>query len=125
MDTNHHYIVDMASRKISDNKNDIIIGEYCWVCNSTSINAGAIIPKHSIISSHSLVNKDISQWGSHILVGGIPVKLLKKGIARVFNIKNELFLFEMSQQSKLDSYCIPEQMCINKFIKFEDDDVAR
>lgn len=121
MDTNHHYIVDIPSRTINDNKKDIIIGEYCWVCNSTSINAGAIIPKHTIISSHSLVNKDVSQWGDHILIGGIPVKLLKKGIARVFNVKNELFLFQLSQQSELDSFSIPQHIDIHKFIKYEDD----
>lgn len=121
MDTNHHYIVDMSSRTISDNKKDIIIGEYCWVCNSTSLNAGAIIPKHSIISSHSLVNKDVSQWGDHILIGGTPVKLLKKGVSRIFNIKNELILFQLFQQSELDSYSIPQQTNIHEFIKFEND----
>lgn len=123
MDTNHHYIVDILGRTINDNKRDIVIGEYCWICNSTSINAGAIIPKYSIIASHSLVNKDVSKWGSHILIGGIPVKLLKQGVARVFNVKNELLLFQLSQQSELDSFSIPQDIAIHKFIKFEDDDV--
>lgn len=123
MDTNHHYIVDILGRTINDNKRDIVIGEYCWICNSTSINAGAIIPKYSIIASHSLVNKDVSKWGSHILIGGTPVKLLKQGVARVFNVKNELLLFQLSQQSELDSFSIPQDIAIHKFIKFEDDDV--
>lgn len=121
MDSSHHYIVDISNRTVTDNKSNILIEEYCWVCNSTCINAGAIIPKHSIISSYSLVNKDISSWGSYILVGGIPVKLLKKGVARIYNIKNESILFKLSQQSELNSFVIPQQTNIQEFIKFEDD----
>lgn len=120
MDSSHHYIVDLSTRKISDNKKSIKIEGYCWICNSSTILAGAVIPKHTIVSNNSLVNKDISDWGSYILVGGTPIKLLKRNVTRIYNVNNEKILFHLFKNSQLDIYEIDRQIDIQKYIEYED-----
>jgi len=117
MDSNHHYILDEDIRKIPNNSKSVTIGKYCWICNSSSVLPGAVIPDYSIVSSYSIVNKDISSWGNHIIVGGIPVKLLKTNVARIFNKSFELDLCEYFNKGKKGVYDVPLHVDINPLIQ--------
>lgn len=91
-DTNFHYIADEYGN-VHNNVKSIYVGKYCWVGNRCTIMHGSKIADWSIIASNSLVNKDISdvEYG---VWGGSPVKLIKKGLRRVFNYQSELRLDE-------------------------------
>lgn len=92
MDTNFHYIMNMESRTVNAQAFPIIIGDYCWVCNSTTVTGGAVIPNKTIVASNSLVNRDMSSIPEESIIGGVPAKLVKTGFRRVEsdNLNREL-----------------------------------
>lgn len=63
----------MIDQKISYNK--VIIEENVWIGTKATILNGVIVGNGSIIGAHSLVNRNIEPG---LIVGGIPVKVLKK-----------------------------------------------
>lgn len=94
-DSNYHYIVDKDSGKIQRLDEDIIIGDYTWVGNRTSIMKGTKTPKYLIVASNSLLNRDYSLTvEENSVLGGIPAKVLKKGVSRVYDAKIESDLNE-------------------------------
>ncbi len=82
-DTNFHYI--QHDRRVENRIGDVIIGEYIWVGNNSSIVKGARIPNHAIISSKSYVNKDLSANGEGVLIAGAPAKIIREGYYRIFS----------------------------------------
>lgn len=95
-DTSFHYV------EFDDNvlplTKPIIIGSDTWIGNHTTITKGAILPKHSIVCSHSLVNKNFSNHGEYCMFAGVPANLKKEKIARIFDTEIE------QQYDKLFNY---------------------
>ena len=89
MDSNHHFVVSVNKKMISNNMNPIYIGRQTWICNSTTITGGTKIPDYSIVGSNSIVNKDFSNEGNACLIAGVPAKVISKGIFRVSDQDNE------------------------------------
>lgn len=114
-DSNQHYIIDELSRTIPDCRRPIYIGKNCWVCNSSTIAAGSVLPDSTIVASNSLVNKDLSNFGSRILVGGSPVKLLKRNVIRISNEINERFLFDQFTNNMISDFYLPNDIDLNSF----------
>lgn len=75
----------------------VIIGDYCWIGNRTTIQPGTKLPDRIIVASNSLLNKDYQAIGipKFSIIGGIPAKLLKTGIERNYekdyNIRDFFF----------------------------------
>lgn len=82
-DTNFHYIADFNKNIVKKLATPIFIGEYCWICNSSTITGGAIIPDKTIVASNSLVGKDFSAIPSESIIGGIPAKLISTGYRKI------------------------------------------
>lgn len=89
MDTSFHYIKDLDNNHITPLTKKIIIGDYVWIGNRTTISKGSIIPNESIIASNSLINKDLSDNGSYCMYAGIPAKRVKRNVQRVWNENEE------------------------------------
>lgn len=90
MDSDDHYTVDIASRKIRKYSQPIRIGAYNWFGNSTIIKKGVVTPDLIIVASaNSVLTKDYSQLPQYSVLGGIPAKLIKTGIRCVLNNENE------------------------------------
>ena len=87
MDSNMHYVADFANNKVLPIALPIKIGEYCWICNSTTVTGGAIIPNKTIVASNSLVNQNFSSIPPMSLLAGIPPKLNKTRLRRIENKK--------------------------------------
>ena len=87
LDTNYHYIADLNKQIVSRMARPIVIGKYCWVCNSTTISGGAIIPNKTIVASNSLVNRDMSDIPENSIIGGVPAIFIKNGYRRVDSLK--------------------------------------
>lgn len=83
-DSSFHYTVDFNKRIIGDMAKPVSIGNYCWVGNSSTIAAGAMIPDQTIVASNSLVNKRMDDIPPMSTLAGIPCKLVKSGIKRVW-----------------------------------------
>lgn len=46
-------------------------------------------PINCIVASNSLINKDYTQFGENILIGGMPAKLIKENIVRDWEGEHE------------------------------------
>lgn len=54
----------------------------------------ALLPDYSIVASGSVVNKDFSNCGKFCFYAGIPAKLKKTNIKRIFDVNEEKKLDE-------------------------------
>ena len=81
-DTNFHHI--RVDGVVTEMDKKVEIGSRVWIGNRVTINAGSVIPDGSVIASNSLVNKDFSQYGPKCLYGGIPAKMIRPSVERIF-----------------------------------------
>lgn len=84
LDSNYHYVANLNNRTIPKCTEPIVIGERCWICNSTTIARGTILPDSTIVASNSLVNRDFTEVPQKSIIGGIPAKHLATGYLRVY-----------------------------------------
>lgn len=84
-DSDYHYVAYLDKGVIPHQAHPITIGDDCWICNSSTITSGAIIPDNTIVASCSLVNKDFSGTPSNSLIGGIPARMIHTNVKRVRN----------------------------------------
>jgi acetyltransferase-like isoleucine patch superfamily enzyme len=92
MDYNSHFI-QLADGSIPTIYKSVVIGDYCWVGNRTSIQPGTKLPNRTIVTSNSLLNKDYtSTIEKYCLIGGQPAKLLRSNVKRIYenSLANEL-----------------------------------
>lgn len=92
IDTSFHYIE--CDNVIEPLNSPIIIGDNCWIGNRTTISKGTVLPDYSIVASGSVVNKDFSNCGEFCFYAGIPAKLKKTNIKRIFDVNEEKKLDE-------------------------------
>lgn len=115
LDSNYHYVSNWGKGLVPKHTNPITIGKGCWVCNSTTITGGAILPDFTIVASNSLVGKDYSSIPESSMIGGIPAKLLATGFRKVENSiiesrvssyynENPDGLFEISEDDSMEEY---------------------
>lgn len=90
-DYNSHYIEDLTTGQISTIIKPVYIGNYNWIGNRTSIMPGTKLPDRIIVASNSLLNKDYDAAGveCYSLLAGIPAKVIKKGVKRIYLRENE------------------------------------
>jgi len=93
-DSNFHFIANINKRIIDRCNKPIYIGKSCWICNTSTITAGAKIPDYTIVASNSLVNKDFTDIPMDSIIGGIPAKHIASGYRRVSNTKMEIELWK-------------------------------
>ena len=90
IDSNFHYLRNIETNVVEDCKSEIIIGNNVWIGNRTSVFKGTKTPDYFTVSSHSILNKDYTNiLKSYSIVGGSPVKLLKEGYERIFDLNIE------------------------------------
>lgn len=116
MDSDVHFTIDIKSREIMQNTKQIKLGEYNWITKGNRIYKGTITPNFTIISSGSLTNRDYTKVIPEFsMIGGIPAKLIKEGMRRIYNERNEKMLnayfaeneiFTLSEDEDVDEFCI-------------------
>lgn len=104
-DTNYHSIANISKGTIPDIDRPVTIGKYCWVCNTSTISPGTILPDFTIVTSNSVVNKDFSFLEPYSLIGGIPAKFLKQGLIRVWDDDITAGITEFYRQHPGEMYC--------------------
>jgi len=120
MDSDDHFTVNMENQKVARNKAPIIIGKYNWIANKTVIKKNTKTPDYTIVaSSNTLLSKDYTENGEFCVLGGIPAKVIAKGIRRIYNYKAEAEINDYFKhnpdckylqldlpQESLEKYCI-------------------
>lgn len=82
IDTNFHDMIDTSTNlKLPINKG-IVIGDYNFFSNRVTVMKGVKTPAYTSVASNTLCNKDYTTLGTHVLIGGVPAKLLKSNIVR-------------------------------------------
>lgn len=79
-DSNYHFVEDLSSHAVPHMTKQISIGQRCWVCNSSTIVGGAVIPDDVIVASNSFCSKDYSDTPPYSMIGGIPAKIIKQNV---------------------------------------------
>lgn len=72
-----HSILDANTMKRINPAKNIVIGNHCWIGMYVIVLKGTYLGDNTIAASRSIVNK---QFGSGVLVGGSPAKVLKENL---------------------------------------------
>lgn len=121
LDANYHYVANFKKGIIPRWTHPIEIGRGCWICNTTTITGGTVLPDFTIVASNGLVGKDYSDIPESSMIGGIPAKLIATGFRKVENSKIECQvtsyyrenpdgLYHMSENETMDNCSF-----VNKF----------
>jgi len=82
IDTNSHPMMNTETGEHYPLSNAIELGNYNAISNTVTIMPGTKTPDHCVIASFTLCNRDYTNLGNNVLLGGIPGKLLKNNFAR-------------------------------------------
>jgi acetyltransferase-like isoleucine patch superfamily enzyme len=80
MDTNFHRLKDKNGVFTDDGYSDVNIGNDNWIASGCKIMQDTKTPANAVIAANAVLNRDYTDWGRYILIGGAPAKLLKKDI---------------------------------------------
>lgn len=117
LDANYHYVANFTKRIVPQWKHPISIGKDCWICNSTTVTGGAVIPDTTIVASNSLVNKDFSSIEANSIIGGIPAKFIAVGFRRVNNKIYERNINRYYKENMDKVFSIPEEWTLDECSK--------
>lgn len=119
-DNDFHFMMDQNTREIRDTKANIHIGDRNWIGSRTVIKKGTVTPDDvTVASSYTLLDKDYTMSVPPFSVlGGLPARLLREGVRRVFNSESENMLRDhfLSGAEKFDLQCEAdvEEFCSSK-----------
>ncbi len=82
MDSNFHQMINTVTGEKLGMTGKIRIGNYNYFGNRISVMQHTETPDYCTVASNSVCNKDYTNLGSNILIGGIPARLLRENIAR-------------------------------------------
>ena len=89
-DSNFHYLRNIETGQIERKGKEIIIGDFCWIGNRSTIMKGTRIPNRTIVASNSLLNKDYSVNSPNCpVIAGIPAKIINSSLVRIFSYEKE------------------------------------
>jgi acetyltransferase-like isoleucine patch superfamily enzyme len=90
LDSSFHYMIDTEKNEVKRFNGEIIMNDYCWVGNRSTIMKNTITPRYTTIASNSLLNKDYTkEIPEKSVIGGIPAKLLKENMSRIYDAEKE------------------------------------
>ncbi|WP_324024074.1 hypothetical protein QSV08_13905 [Maribacter sp. BPC-D8] len=90
IDSNFHYTYNIEKKNLNIRDEDIIIGNYNWIGNRTTISKGTITKPFTIIANSSITNKNYSAINEdYMILAGQPAKILAKNIRRIYDLNLE------------------------------------
>lgn len=117
LDTNYHFVANIVKGIVPHYSRPINIGIGCWICNSSTVSGGAVLPNHTIVASNSLVGKDFSDIPENSMIGGIPAKLIATGFRRVYNSNLESEIIKFYKTNPNGTYNLPESIVIDEITR--------
>lgn len=88
-DCDMHYVKNIETGVVKNNRTSIIIGKNCWINAGTIVAKGVVLPDYSITARNSYLNKDYSEYGTNLFLVGSPAKPLKSRVQRIFSTIEE------------------------------------
>ena len=96
MDSDEHFTIDVETKDVYPYTKPIEIGRFNWLGAYTFVKKGTKTPDYLIVASpNALLCKDYMEMPPYSVIGGSPVRLLKTGIRRIFDVdkQRKLVLF--------------------------------
>ena len=85
-DTNFHYMRNLETGRVDRRDGVVIVGDYCWIGNRSTLSKNTQLPDFSVVSGNSLVNKNfVAENVKYPLLAGLPAKIIGSMRVRVFN----------------------------------------
>ena len=107
-DSNYHYVANFGRGVVPQYIRPVHIGKGCWICNSSTITGGTVLPNYTIGASNSLVGKDFSDIPESSMIGGIPAKFIATDFRKIENSKIELEITRYYQATPNGMFSIPD-----------------
>lgn len=85
MDTSFHRVKGVDGQFKGTGYGEIVIGANNWFGTKCTVFPGAKTPDYCVIGAGSFVNKDISDWPTHIMVAGTPLQIKVRDVWRDVN----------------------------------------
>lgn len=89
-DTDYHYFI--VDDTIFSRNQDIEIGDNVWIGHNVTIAKGGIIPSNCIVASNSLINRSFREYGTGLLLAGIPGQIKRCGVKPINNFCQDLII---------------------------------
>lgn len=109
MNTDAHYLINLNNGIIKNCKAPIIIGNYNWIGNNTTIKKGTITPDYCIVSSNSMLMRDYSKYEKYSLITGKPGVVKETKFRRIYNDIQSSFLDNYFDTHNTTEITIPKQ----------------
>lgn len=110
LDSNYHYVVNFKKNIVPTHTRPVEIGAGCWICNSTTVTKGAILPDYTIVASNSLVNNDLGYIGPETIIGGVPAKHIATGFRRIENEEIETHIYKFYKEHPNSVFKVTEDI---------------
>ena len=101
-DCDMHYVKNIETGIVKNNKAPIYIGANCWINAGTIIGKGVDLPNYSITARNSFLNKNYSEYGNNLFLVGSPAKPLKTKGQRILSTKEERRLEQVFFQENIE-----------------------
>lgn len=105
MNSNMHYVKNIETGIIKKPWGCITIGRNCWVNANSVIAKGTILPDYSVTARNTFLNKDYTEFGTHLFLVGSPAKVTSARVQRIFNYAFEMrwnkFFFEHDEDEAI------------------------
>ena len=85
MDTSFHRIKGLDGKLRGKGYGEIVLGKNNWLGTKCTVFPGAKTPDYCVIGAGSFLNKDISDYPTHIMVAGNPVQIKVRDVWRDVN----------------------------------------
>lgn len=93
-DCNMHYIKNIESGEIKNNRGPIRVGNNCWINSGSVIMKGGVVPDYTITAKNTFIGKDYSEFGTNLFLVGSPAKPTRSKVQRILSV---------SEQSRLNN----------------------
>ena len=88
-DCNMHYIKNIETGEVKNNRAPICIGKNCWINSGTVIMKGSVVPNYTITAKNTFIGKDYSEFGENLFLVGSPAKPTKSKVQRILSVKEQ------------------------------------
>lgn len=102
LDSDLHYVKNIETGVVKNNKKPIVIGRNCWINAGTILSKGTILPDYSITARNSYLNKDYTELGTNLFLVGAPAKVVRTNVQRIFSPFEERRIEKMFEDMQVD-----------------------
>jgi acetyltransferase-like isoleucine patch superfamily enzyme len=103
LDSDFHYLHDITKDELRTRDLEVIIGEYNWFGNRTTVLKGTKTKPYTTVASGSITKGNfLNTNGEYLLLAGNPAKLIAMDIKRIFPLitENNLVQFYKNPQNQ-------------------------